>query len=47
VRWCEKMGKFGGVFIGGNGNIGYKYNKCSKKMCKTCKKKRVESRLKS
>jgi len=32
VRWCEKMGKFGGVlFIGGNGNIGYKYKKCSQK----------------
>jgi len=37
------MGKFGGVFIGGNGNIGYKYNKRSKKTCKTGKKKRVEN----
>jgi len=38
VRWCEEMRKFGGVFIGGNGNIGYNYNKYSKKTCKTCKK---------
>jgi len=27
----REMGKFGGVFIGGNGNIGYNYNKCSQK----------------
>jgi hypothetical protein len=39
VRWCEEMGKFGGVFIGENGNISYNYNKCSKKTYKTCKKK--------
>jgi len=38
VRWCEEMGKFEGVFIGGNGNKGYTYNKYSKKTCKTCKK---------
>jgi len=25
------MGKFGGVFIGGNGNIGYNYHKFSQK----------------
>ena len=31
VRWCEEMRKFGGVFIGGNGNIVYNYHKCSKK----------------
>jgi len=31
VRWCEEIGKFGEVFIGGNDNIGYNYNKCSKK----------------
>jgi len=30
-RECEEMRKFEGVFIGGNGNIGYKYHKCSKK----------------
>jgi len=29
VRWCEEMGKFGGVFIGGNDSIGYNYHKCS------------------
>jgi len=34
VRWCEKIGKFGGVFIGENGNIYYNYNKCSKKTCR-------------
>jgi len=27
VRWCEEIRMFGGVFIGGNGNIGYNYNK--------------------
>jgi len=26
--------KVGGVFIGGNGNIGFNYTKCSKKKCK-------------
>jgi len=29
--WCEEMVKFGGVFIGGDCNIGYIYHKCSKK----------------
>ena len=29
VRWCEEIGKFGGVFIGGNDSIGYNYHKCS------------------
>ena len=29
MRWCEEMGKFGGVFIGGNDSIGYNYHKCS------------------
>jgi len=38
VRWCEEMRKSGGIFIGGNDKIGYNYNKCSKKTCKTCKK---------
>jgi len=38
VRWCEEMGKFGGVFIGRNVNIGYNYNKCSKKSVKLVKK---------
>ena len=40
------MRKFGGVFIGRNVNIGYNYNKCTKKTYKTCKK-RVGSRLKT
>jgi len=22
VIWCEELGKYGGVFIGGNGSIG-------------------------
>ena len=29
--WCEEMGKYGGVFIGGNGSIGYNYHKCGQK----------------
>jgi len=29
VRWCEEIEKFGGVFIGGNGKIGYNYHKGS------------------
>jgi len=28
VIWCEEIGKYGGVFIGGNGSIGYNYHKC-------------------
>jgi len=42
VIWCEEIGKYGGVFIGGNGSIGYNYHKCRKKMCKlgkTCRLK--------
>jgi len=31
VRWYEEIGKFGGVFIGGNSKIGYNYHKCSQK----------------
>jgi len=26
VIWCEELRKYGGVFIGGNGSIGYKHN---------------------
>jgi len=26
VIWCEKIGKYGGVFIGGNSSIGYKHH---------------------
>jgi len=26
VIWCEELGKYGGVFIGGNGSIGYKHH---------------------
>jgi len=39
VRWCEEIEKFGGVFIGENGKIGYNYYKCSKKREKTFIKK--------
>jgi len=38
VIWCEKIGKYGGVFIGENGSISYKDHKCGKKKCKWCKK---------
>ena len=31
VIWCEEIGKYGGVFIGGNGSIGYNHHKCGKK----------------
>jgi len=31
VRWCEEMGKFDGLFIGGDCNIGYIYHKYSQK----------------
>jgi len=31
VIWCEEIGKYEGVFIGGNGSIGYNYNKCGQK----------------
>lgn len=31
VRWCEKIGKYGGVFIGGNGSVGYNHHKCGQK----------------
>ena len=34
VRWCEEMRNFGGVFIGGNGSIGYNKHKCGQKTCK-------------
>ena len=26
VIWCEKLRKYGGAFIGGNGSISYKYH---------------------
>jgi len=26
VIWCEEIGKYGGVFIGENGSIGYKHH---------------------
>jgi len=26
VIWCEEIGKYEGVFIGGNGSIGYKHH---------------------
>jgi hypothetical protein len=39
VIWCEEIGKYGGVFIGGNGSIGYNNHKCGKKKCKLGKKK--------
>ena len=43
VRWCEEMSNFGGVFIGGNGNLGCIYHKCGKKKrVKVIKKKRVD-----
>jgi len=28
VIWCEEIGKYGGVFIGENGSIGYNNHKC-------------------
>jgi len=31
VIWCEEMGKYGVVFIGGNGSISYNYHKCGQK----------------
>ena len=31
VIWCEEIGKYEGVFIGGNGSIGYNYHKCGQK----------------
>jgi len=31
VIWCEEIGKYGRVFISGNGNVGYKNHKCGKK----------------
>jgi len=41
-RWCDEMRKFGEVFIGWNGNIGYNYNKCRQKKLIKHVKKRVE-----
>jgi len=38
VRWCEEMRNFGGVFIGGNGNLVCIYHKCGKKTCKSGKR---------
>ena len=38
VRWFEEMRKFGGVFIGGDCNIGYIYHKYSQKSVKHSKK---------
>ena len=29
--WCEELGKYGGVFIGGNGSVGYKNHNCGQK----------------
>ena len=29
--WCEKIGKYVGVFIGGNGSIGYNHHKYGQK----------------
>jgi len=26
VIWCEELGKYGGVFTGGNDSIGYKHH---------------------
>jgi len=43
VRWCEEMGKFGGVFIGGNGKINYNYHKCSQKNVKKLFKKKCKN----
>ena len=34
MRWCEEMRNFGGVFISGNGSIGYNKHKCGQKTCK-------------
>jgi len=31
VIWCEEIRKYGGVFIGGNGSVGYKNHKYGKK----------------
>jgi len=31
VIWCEEIWKYGGVFIGGNGSIGYNNHKCGQK----------------
>jgi len=45
VRWCEEMGKFGGVFIGRDCNISYIYHKYSQKCVKHNKK--VQNQLKS
>ena len=35
MRWCEEIEKFGEVFIGNNVNIGYNYNICSQKKCRS------------
>ena len=45
MRWWEEMGKFGGVFIGGDCNIGYIYHKYSQKNVKNLKKN-VQNQLK-
>jgi len=40
---CEEIGKYGAVFIGENGSIGYNKHKCGqKKRVKFGKKKRVD-----
>jgi len=31
VIWCEEIGKYRGVFIGGNGSIDYKNHICGQK----------------
>ena len=31
VIWCEEIWKYGAVFIGGNGSIGYNNHKCGQK----------------
>jgi len=34
VIWCEEIGKYEGVFISGNGSLGYNNHKCDQKKCK-------------
>ena len=36
--WCGEIGKYGEVFIGGNGSIGYNKHKCGQKRVKFGKK---------
>ena len=32
--WCKEIGKYGGVFICGNGSVGYNNHTCGQKPCK-------------